>query len=241
MATADPMPGITSPSDRSGSGLLVVLSAMPAEQLEAVLAHLSASFPAQSLSVAGAGEMAPDAFPALNLIPVPAGKAALTLTAADFVTAQQLAEEHDASAILMLGPASGSLGGDAVARLAHAVLSTATDLALPCYDLPPLSGLVNSAILYPLSRALFASGARFPLAIDLGLSRRMAERLAQAGQRFAATSQTEALVWPVSEAVAAGFTISELNVGERALPQPTDPDINAILAHVTGSLFADID
>lgn len=241
MATTDPMPGLTTPSERSGNGLLVLLAPMQTEQLEAVLANLSALFPPQSLLVAAPEAVAADSWPALQMVAAPPVKTAMTLTAADFVNAHQLAEQHDASAILMLGPESGSLNGDAVQRLANGVLASATDLAIPCYELPPHAGLVNSAILYPLSCALFASGARFPLAIDLGLSRRMAERLARAAQRFAAMNQSEALLWPVNEAAVAAFTIHEFDVGPRALPQPIDPDINAILAYVTGSLFADID
>jgi len=121
------------------------------------------------------------------------------------------------------------------------VQSGSIDLALPSYDIPPHAGLVNSAILYPLTRALYATRARFPLAIDLGLSLRMAEKLAAAGHRFMVLGQEDALVWPAAEAIVAGFTIEQCDVGERALPQPTDPDIRAILAHVTGSLFADVE
>jgi glucosylglycerate synthase len=101
--------------------------------------------------------------------------------------------------------------------------------------------LVNSAILYPLTRALFACRARFPLAIDLGLSLRMAERLAAAGQRYTALNQGESLIWPTHEAAVAGFSIDEFDVGPRTQPQPTESDFNTILSLVTGSLFADID
>jgi hypothetical protein len=101
--------------------------------------------------------------------------------------------------------------------------------------------LINSAILYPLTRALFATRARFPLTIDLGLSMRMAERLASVGRRFAAANQVDALLWPVNEATVAGFAVDEVEVGTRDVPQPSDPDINTILASVTGSLFADIE
>jgi glucosylglycerate synthase len=241
MATTDPIADITSPPERSGNGLLVLLAPMAAEQLEAVLSNLSVSFPPQSLLVAAPEALPAENWPALQMIAAPAVKSAMTLTAADFVNANQLAEQHDARAVLMMGPEAGSLSADAVRKLANAVLSTAADLAIPCYDLPPNTGLVNSAILYPLSRALFACSARFPLAIDLGLSRRMAERLAQAAQRYAALNQGESLLWPLNEAALAGFTVAEFNVGPRTFPQPTDPDVNAILVHVTGSLFSDID
>jgi glucosylglycerate synthase len=241
MATADPIPGLTTSSDRTGGSLLVQLAPMAEGELEPLLAKLAASFSAGSLLVATAEPIAPDSFPGLQILSIPAGKASVMLTSADFVNAYQLAEEHDARAVLMLGPEAGSLGHAALQNLANAVLSTPADLAIPYYRLPPNAGLVNSAILYPLTRALFASQARYPLAIDLGLSLRMADRLARSAQRFTMLDPGEALLWPVNEAAVAGFSMNEIDVGPRALPQPIDPDINSVLAQVTGSLFADID
>jgi hypothetical protein len=141
----------------------------------------------------------------------------------------------------MLGPGSGSLAASALRGLADAVLSSTVDLAVPYYALPAHAGLINSAILYPLTRALFASRIRFPQAIDLGLSMRMAERLATAAQRFTSSNQADALIWPVNESVVAGYNMEEYEVGPRTLPQPTEIDVNAILSLVTGSLFADIE
>src|SRR6185503_14006747 len=116
-----------------------------------------------------------------------------------------------------------------------------SDLAVPHYSLPPNAGLVNSAIIYPLTRALFASRVRFPLSIDVALSTRMAERLGSTAQKAVNQNQPDAIVWPVSEAMVAGLSIDEIDVGTRELPQPAEPNINAILSLVTGSLFADIE
>ncbi len=241
MATADPIPVTTSPPEPPGGNLLVLLAPMPASQVEPLLARLAVSFSSGSLLVAASDTPAADSYPGLHLLAIPASQQTMTLTAADFASAHQLAEKHRSRAILMLGPEAGSLSSAALQCLANAVLTTPADLALPCYHLPPNAGLVNSAILYPLTRALFAVHPRFPLAIDLGLSLRMAERLARAAQRFSLSNPGEALVWPVNEAAVAGFSIAEFDVGPRVLPQPIDPDINSVLAYVTGSLFADID
>ena len=241
MAIADPIPEFSPPPARTGYALLVVVAPLPTPQLESLLAKLATSFPPDDLLIATQNEIAADVYLPLHLAIAPATNASWTLTASDFVSAYQLAKSNEARAILMLGPDSGSLSGVALHDLANAVMSSSVDLAMPFYDLPPHAGLVNSAILYPLTRALFATRAHFPLAIDLGLSLRMAERLAAAGQRFLSLNQNDALLWPISEAVVAGFTIEQCDVGTRALPQPSDPDIRTILALVTGSLFSDIE
>ncbi len=241
MATTNPIPDATSPSERTGGSLLVLLAALPPEQVEDVLAKLTAVFPAEDLLIAVADHVVSEAYPDLKIIPNPAVNSSWMLTATDFVNAHQLAQKHGAGAVLMLGPEAGTLGQHALGELGQAVTANSTDLAVARYDLPSRAGLVNSAILYPLSRALFASHARYPLAIDLGLSTRMAERLAGAGQRFAAMSQADAPLWPVNEAAVAGFAINEIDAGPRVLPQPAEPDLNAILPFVAGSLFADID
>jgi hypothetical protein len=69
----------------------------------------------------------------------------------------------------------------------------------------------------------------------------MSERLAIAAQRFVAVNQGDTLLWTINEATAAGMTIDEIDVGPRELPQPPDPDLNAVLPFITGSLFSDID
>ncbi len=245
MATADSIPDLTAASARPGTELLVVLAAMAPEQLKGVLGNLDAAFPAEGLLVASPGALPgaipADSYPSLRIVAAPATNAAWTLTAGDFVNAYQLADKNKARGLLMLGSESGSLGASALQGLANAVLNAPTDLAVSCYDLPPRAGLVNSAILYPLTRALFASRVRYPLAPDLGLSLRMAERLARAAQRFTAISQGEAPLWPVNEATVAGFAIGQFDVGPRLQPQPTGPDLNTILPLVTGALFSDID
>jgi len=237
MATTAPSSDSATTSAPPGNGLLVLLAAMTPEQFEQVFASLTASFPAEDLLIASPNAISADAHSSLRIVSAPANNPAWTLTAADFANAGQLAEKNEARAILMLGPESGSLGPPALRELANAVLST-TDLAVPCYDLPPHAGLVNSAILYPLTRALFASRVRFPLADALGLSLRMAKCMADAARRFTAINQGERPLWPVNEATVAGFAIEQFDVG--ACVQPAGPDLNTILPLVAGSLFSDI-
>ena len=214
---------------------------MPAEQFKGVLTTLEATFPAEHVLVATQNDLPADAPTNLRIVPAPQSNSFWTLKPADFIGAAQCGQEHEAKAVLILGPGADSLSSFALRSLADAVMTASIDLAVPHYSLPPHAGLINSAILYPLTRAVFASRVRFPLSIDLGLSPRMAERLASAAQRISASSQADVLLWPVNEATAAGFTMDEVDVGARAVPQPSDPDTNSILSLITGSLFADIE
>jgi len=234
--------------------LLVSLCSLPHEALEATIANLVSAFPGQNILVAtpdAAAQPAAQSSGTLSLLPytpAAASRAAWLLTAADFLNTFKLAEEQHATVCLLLGPEAQSLSIDALHALAQAIGSGSAsaggsiiDLAVPRYSLGPREGLVNSAILYPVTRALYGTSARFPLAVDLGLSLRMAERLATVAQKFTAANQNDALLWPISEAAIAGFAIVEVPAGPRTVPTPVAADLNTLLTQIVGSLFADID
>lgn len=241
MATANSVSDAQPTATPVRAGLLVFIAAMDAEQLERVFANLTASFPADELVIATANDTTGTAFPSLKIVPTQSPNAVWPIASSDFVNAFNTAKENEARTVLMLGPGADSLSTTALRDLASAVSDSAYDLAVPYYSLPPNAGLVNSAILYPLTRALFGSRLRFPLAIDMAFSLRMAERLAASAQRFVSLNQSDAIIWPVSEAAVIGMGVDEIDVGGRVLPQPAEPNINAILSLVTGSLFADIE
>jgi glucosylglycerate synthase len=223
--------------------LLVSLVPLAPDAFEAMLANLALAFPGETVLVA-----TPDAAPQhstdspLRLLPYTVTTVSASpwiLTATDYLNTYKLALENHASACVLLGAEAQSLHPEAIRALARSALQT--DLTTAYYNLGPREGLVNSGILYPVTRALFGTRPRYPLAIDLGLSLRMAERLAAAAQRFTAAGQNDAFLWPLSEAAAAGFSVAEVNIGPRTLPQPAAPDLNAILAQIAASLFADVD
>lgn len=243
MASTQTNVAATSEAPTTPGSLLINLVSQPPEALEATISNLALAFPNQTVLVA-----TPDTQPQLSsgsplrLLTSPHASSAATswvLTAADYLNAYKLLQEHQASACLLLGAESQHLTPEAIQALSEATATA--DLTLARYDLGPHEGLVNSAILYPVTRALFAVRPRFPLAIDIGLSPRMAQRLAALAQRFTASNQNDALIWPVSEAATANYTITEVDVRTRILPQPVAPDLNSILAQIAGSLFADID
>ncbi|WP_213806469.1 hypothetical protein [Granulicella sp. dw_53] len=255
---AEPAKAASIAPDTAGT-LLIGLTSLPPEALEATLTNLALAFSAPTSGQSGNRNIlvtTPDAgnpiltggsFGNLRLIPYTAATpavGALYLTAADYLNTFKVAQEHKVTACILLGPESQSLTPVSIRALASALMDPTgkapTDLAVPRYNLGPHEGLVNSAILYPVTRTLYGAQPRYPLAIDLGLSLRMAERLAAIAQTFTAAGQNDAILWPVAEAAAANFVITEVDSGPRSLPQPASIDLNALLAQVAGSFFNDI-
>ena len=225
------------------SPLLICLPSMTSETASSVYAELATIFPADSILVATPDQDVEN--PAANglphLIPYsqPRGRGEWVLNAQDYVSAADLAEERGASGVLLLGTDVASLDPHAL-RTMQAGLVAGADLALPRYHTAPDEGLVNSALIYPLSRALFSADIRFPLPLDAGLSLRMLKRLANGATRAGASPES-GLLWPVAEASIAGFSVREVEGGARTLPQPQETDLNELFPAVTSSLFADIE
>jgi glucosylglycerate synthase len=241
MATANTVSNAQTTATPVRADLLIFVAPMPPEQLESIFDHLVTEFRGEELLVATPNDATGMTHPELRIVPVQATNAVWPIGAVDYVNAIQVAKENEAKVILMLGPGADSLSPAALRGLVNSISESKSDFAVPHYSLPPNAGLVNSAIIYPLTRALFSSRVRFPLSIDMALSTRMSERLGNTAQRLASQNQPDAIVWPVSEAMVAGLSIDEIDVGTRLLPQPAEPNINAILSLVTGSLFADIE
>ena len=223
--------------------LLICLPSMTSDTSAAVIAELTAVFAGQPFVIAlpDVHTERPSEGGLPHLVPYtqPRGNGEWVLNTEDYVSAATLAEERGASGVLLLGNDVASLDPQAL-RTMQAGLAAGADLALPRYQTAADDGLVNSALLYPLNRALFGADIRFPLPIDAGLSLRMLTRLANSAER--AGSQPEGrLLWPVAEASIAGFSVREVDGGARTLPQPQEGDLNELFPAVTSSLFADIE
>ncbi len=243
MATTQIAPDLSSQA-ASVTPLLVSLVSLDHDSFTLMLANLASAFPGQSLLVATPDGIADPSHGSIRIASYTPGAQSTggwTLTAADFFNDRELAAQYNARAVLQLGAGAQSLEPHALAALAEGVLNGSADLAAPFYNLPPNSGLVNSAILYPLTRALFGSHVRFPLALDLCFSSRAAERLGTSAQRATAAGQPDTLLWPAIECAVAGLSVTEIGVGSRSLPQPPTQDLNAILAQIVSSLFTEIE
>lgn len=244
MSTTAPVPVETrSPNATGGApSTLAFLPSLSHDALTAVCANLQRAFPHLPVLIA-----TPDALPeadtpsnvkVINYTPSAQPHNLWVPTASDYLNAWTVAREHNPRAILLLGAEAASIPSDTLVRLANGVMDN-YDLVLPRYLVGPHEALVNTAILYPLTRALYAHNVRFPLPIDAALSARAAERLATSAQKLTASNQGEALIWPVAECSIAGFSVRDVHGEHRSLPTPSVSDLNVLLNTVAGSLFAD--
>ena len=235
-----------SPTTRDGSAggpLLICLPSMPTEATASLLALIGSTFPDATALVASPDQNTELA--AANgrrqLVPYtqPRSGDDWLLTATDYVAAANLAAQRGVGGVLLLGMDAASLQPEGL-RALQAALTAGADLALPQYRIAPDEGLVNSALLYPLTRALFGADVRFPLPLDAGLSPRMLNRLAQTAARTGPQPE-RAPLWPVAEASVAGYSVRQVDGGARQLAQPQETDFQELFPVVTSSLFADVE
>lgn len=221
--------------------LLVCLPSLPEDVLSGLLADLATVFRPGEALIASPDVEEPESTQALPLTVFDGTRVRSdwVLTAGDYIAASALAQRHDATRILLLSTDVTTLPAARLRQMADQVAS-GTDLVVPAYSLAPHDGLVATALLYPLTRALFAANIRFPLPMDSAMSRRMVDRMAAVAQRHAA-SQPDALLWPVAEAANAGFSTAQIDSGSATPPPPAGSDFNTLFVGVAGSIFAEIE
>jgi glucosylglycerate synthase len=241
------------PARNSTAEVLICLPALAPDALPYALQSIAAAFPNESVLVASSHALEnPSDFPTLDLIPYTSARSDVgwILAAGDYASAAQLALEHNARAIILLGGDTAALSHpnaldpNLLRSLVDCLRTKNVDLVLPRFSIGPNDALVNSALLYPLSRALFGADIRFPLPIDAAISARLAQRLASTTQRLMALNQGSSLLWPVAESAAAGFSVRDVTC-QAAPPTPPPPatqaDFNALFTSIAGSLFNDIE
>jgi hypothetical protein len=221
--------------------VLVCVPSLPDDALQSLLRDLATVFRQDEVLIASPDLEEPEFAPPLPVTVLDAMRVRSdwVLTAGDFLAASELAQKHEAAQILLLGADVCSLPPASIRQMADQI-TAGTDLAIPAYSPGPHDGLVASAVLYPLTRALFAVNIRFPLPMDAAMSRRMSDRMASVARRYAG-SQPDALLWPVAEAAVAGFNVRQVDSRAAIPPAPASSDFNTLFASVTGGMFAEIE
>jgi len=139
---------------------------------------------------------------------------------------------------VMLGSEAAATLADGLRKLADPVLHHGYDLAVPLYTRRKLDSLINSGIVYPLTRALYGARLGYPMAADLALS----DRLADLYLRPAAVASQSQTGWATTKAICAGLQVCQVYRGYAPTPIVSErTDLSMSLAQVLSTLFTEME
>ena len=129
-----------------------------------------------------------------------------------------------------------------VCKLIQPLLESDLDLVVPYYAPRKLQGLLNTSIVYPLTRCLFGKRIHNPLGPDVGVSRRLAQKILGNNRNSnAGSSQSHPLASLTPAAVCDNLQICQVHVGARVYP-PTDwLNMSSLLAQVLAPIFIEME
>ena len=125
-------------------------------------------------------------------------------------------------------------------QLAQALLEDNQDLVVPRYTGQKFKGLLNSCIVSPLTRSLYGKRIRNPMGPDLGVSRRLFERVLGA-ERPSNTGGVHPLASLASTALCNNLKVCEVHLGARIYPSIDWENISSLLAQVLAPIFLDME
>jgi hypothetical protein len=150
-------------------------------------------------------------------------------------------EKLGARACVVIGSSVETVTPQWFYALAQPILERDFDLVTPCYALHKFEALLNSAILYPLTRAVYGKQIQNPLGPDFGFGARLIQNLLQAGSAKAKGTATRQFVLIGPTAIVKGFKICQAHLGQRIHPPVDWKNLDSVLAGVLGPLFLDIE
>lgn len=222
---------------RAAAGQVAAGVGAIAPELHVVVLHLDATaefsmdgdYPNLSL------QPLPFAFAALDRVPATA-RGGADAYAALFTSA----DRAGARAALMVGSPAEAVTAALVQTLAQPLLEGACDVVAPRYARQKFDGLIESGIIYPLSRALYGKRLRGAIGLDFGFSPRVVERWAAAAPSRGGDAASGRPAWIIPQAVADNCSVGQANLPSRLPPAPAQ-DVSATLARVLGSFFVDME
>ena len=129
-----------------------------------------------------------------------------------------------------------------VCQLVQPLLDTDVDLVVPYYASGKLQGLLNSSVVYPLTRCLYGKRIRNPLGPDVGVSRRLAQKILGANrQPKAAPNGTHPLAALAPVAICDNLQVCQVHVGARLYPPIDWMNMSSLVAQVLGPVFVEMD
>jgi hypothetical protein len=148
------------------------------------------------------------------------------------------AESLGAHACVILNPDLAAFTPSAVDALVRPILKDQCDLAMPLYRAGRFDGLLNQAILAPVTRALYGMRVRYPLAQDFAVSAGFLPGLRQA---ISTPAAGQGLLWPATEAVLRDKKVCQVYLPVHHEYAAAGMDLTTLLQQIVAPLFADMD
>jgi hypothetical protein len=149
------------------------------------------------------------------------------------------AAEQQAAVAALLGSEIAALNPAAVQALAEPILKHSADLAIATYRHAPFDGLLNTAILAPLTRALYGKRIRFPLAPDFAVSPRLGARLSVTAHSRSGIGAP--VLWPGTVAAGIDAAVSEVQLGVQLATPTGDFELRDVVTQIVGSAFGEME
>jgi hypothetical protein len=148
------------------------------------------------------------------------------------------AESLGAKACVILNPDLAAFTPAAVDALARPLLESDCDLTMPLYHAGRFDGLLNQAILAPMTRALYGKRVRYPLAQDFAVS---AAFLPGLRQSISTAAAAQGLLWPATEAVVRDKKLCQVYLPAHHEYAASGMDLPTLLQLIVAPLFADVE
>jgi glucosylglycerate synthase len=175
-----------------------------------------------------------------KLTPDTPGPTASTASAYQSVFAA--CEQFSAQACVVITSKLETASPEWIRQLVRPLLEDGVDLVAPRYARRKFEGLLNSSVIAPLTRCLYGKRIHNPMGPDLGLSRRLFEKIAPTDRNPGnGVNRGNPLASIAPGALCNSLQVSEVYVAARIYP-PTDwMNISSILAQVLSPIFLDME
>jgi len=129
-----------------------------------------------------------------------------------------------------------------VCELLQPLLESDFDLVAPYYTPRMFQGLLNNSIVYPLTRCLYGKRIHNPFGPDVGVSRRLAQKVLGTNRNTnGGSSQTHPLASLAPVAVCDNLQICQVHVGARVYPPMDWTNMSSLIAQVLGPIFLEME
>jgi glucosylglycerate synthase len=128
-----------------------------------------------------------------------------------------------------------------VSQFVQPLLEDDFDLVAPYYARHKLEGLLNSAIVSPLCRALYGRRIQNPMGPDLAISQKLFQRVVSADPNAPLNRRTHPLASLAPLAACGNLKVCQVHLGPRTYPPADWTNVSSILVEVLGPIFVDME